>query len=101
MPLPEHRNGVRAVTAGALAEGDHDRPPVRHALDLALEDWPPCHAGSLRIASMITRRHARLRPEIRVGRLASGIRASMNSGCSSPQSQVCMPPIEVPMTRRA
>ena len=44
--------------------------------------------------------HARLRPEICVGRLARGISASMSSGCRSPQSQTCMPPIEVPMTRR-
>ena len=52
------------------------------------------------MASMIIRRQARFRPEICVGRLASGISASMKSGCISPQSQVCIPPIEVPMTSR-
>ena len=50
---------------------------------------------------MTMRRQTRLRPEICVGRLASGMSASMNCGCSSPQSQVCMPPMEVPMTSRA
>src|SRR5947208_422742 len=62
---------------------------------------PPFHAESLRMASIITRRHARLRPEIWIGKLASGISPSMKSGCSSPQSQVCIPPIEVPITSRA
>ena len=50
---------------------------------------------------MIMRRQARLRPEIWIGKLASGMSASMKSGCASPQSQVCIPPIEVPITSRA
>ena len=49
---------------------------------------------------MAIRRHMRLRPEICVGRLASGISASMKSGYISPHSQECMPPIDVPITRR-
>ena len=49
---------------------------------------------------MTTRRQTRLRPEICVGTLASGISASMKSGYVSPHSQVCMPPIDVPMTSR-
>ena len=53
------------------------------------------------MASMTMRRHARLRPEIWVGKLASGMSASMKSGCSSPHSQVCIPPIDVPITNRA
>ncbi len=52
------------------------------------------------MASMITRRQTRLRPEIGPGRLASGISASMKSGYCSPHIQVCMPPIDVPITRR-
>ena len=63
--------------------------------------YSPCsQPGSLRMASMITRRQTRFLPEIWVGNEASGSRASMNSGCISPQSQVCIPPIEVPITSR-
>src|SRR5437588_12173501 len=64
-----------------------------------LDGWvlysPPFQAGSFRMASMVIRRQARFRPEIWVGKLANGISASMKSGCISPQSQVCIPPIDV------
>ena len=53
-----------------------------------------------RAASLTNLRHIRFRPAICVGKLANGIRASMNSGWSCPHSQVCMPPIDVPITRR-
>ena len=60
-----------------------------------------CQSGESRMASMTTRRQTRLRPEICVGRLPSGMSASMKSGCSSPHSHACIPPIEVPrMSRR-
>ncbi len=49
---------------------------------------------------MMARRQMRLRPEICVGKLASGSKASMKSGYFSPHSQVCMPPIDVPITSR-
>src|ERR1035438_82960 len=61
---------------------------------------PPFQSGSPRIASITIRRQTRLRPEICAGRLARGMRASMKSGYRSPQTQVCMPPIDVPRTRR-
>ena len=35
--LPDRRQRVRAVAGGAVAERDHDRAPLRHALDLFLE----------------------------------------------------------------
>ena len=53
------------------------------------------------MASIIMRRQPRLRAEIWVGKLASGMSASINSGCNSPHNHVCMPPIDVPITRRA
>src|SRR5438132_1329462 len=40
----------------------------------------------------------RFLPAIAAGWQASGIRASMNSGYVSPHTQVCMPPIEAPIT---
>ena len=61
---------------------------------------PFFHSGSLRIASMIICRIMRLRPAISTGALASGISASMKSGYVSPHIQVCIPPIDVPMTSR-
>jgi hypothetical protein len=36
--LPHHGHGMRAVSARLRAQGDDDRPPPRHALDLALQD---------------------------------------------------------------
>ncbi len=45
-------------------------------------------------------RHMRLRPAIGAGRLASGRSASMKSGCASPHTHACIPPIDVPITRR-
>ncbi len=45
-------------------------------------------------------RQTRLRPPICTGRLASGISASIIVGYVSPHSQVCIPPIDVPMTSR-
>ena len=50
--------------------------------------------------SITIRRIIRLRPAICAGSEASGISASMKSGYISPQSQVCIPPIDVPMTSR-
>jgi hypothetical protein len=61
---------------------------------------PLFHAGSFLIESMTIRRIIRLRPEIWTGRLAKGISASMKPGYFSPHTQVCIPPIEVPITSR-
>ena len=61
---------------------------------------PSFHAGSRSMASMNILRHMRLRPAIWTGRQAKGIRASTNSGYVSPQTKVCMQPIEVPRIRR-
>jgi hypothetical protein len=61
---------------------------------------PFIHAGSLRIASIISRRIIQLRLDISVGCDAIGTSASMKPGCVTPQIQVCMPPIELPMTSR-
>ena len=52
------------------------------------------------MASTIIRRIIRLRPAICTGALASGISASMKSGCVYPHTQLCIPPIEVPITSR-
>src|SRR5436305_1633789 len=49
---------------------------------------------------MIRRRIIQLRLDISVGCEAIGTSASMNSGWVMPQIQVCMPPIELPSTRR-
>ena len=49
---------------------------------------------------MIIRRIIQLRLDISVGCDAIGTSASMKSGYASPQIQVCMPPIELPITRR-
>ena len=50
--------------------------------------------------SMIILRSMRLRPPISTGAEASGISASMKSGYIVPHIQVCMAPIEVPITSR-
>ena len=47
------------------------------------------------------RRHRRLRPSTFVGRAEIGMRASIMSGCRTPHIQVCMPPIEMPITAGA
>ena len=62
--------------------------------------FPPFQSGSLRMESMIILRIIRFRPAIWTGRLARGMSASMKSGYVSPHSHVCMPPMEVPITRR-
>ena len=46
------------------------------------------------------RRIIQLRPDIGAGSEAIGISASAKSGCSMPQTQTCMPPIELPMMAR-
>ena len=50
--------------------------------------------------SMIIFRITRLRPAMAVGALASGTRPSAKSGYVSPQTQQCIAPIDVPITRR-
>ena len=50
--------------------------------------------------SMIRRRIIQLRLDISVGCEAIGTSASMKSGWATPQIQACMPPIELPITRR-
>jgi len=52
------------------------------------------------MASMTTRRHARLRPEICVGTLATH-QCVHEVGMFSPHIHVCIAPIDVPMTSRA
>ncbi len=59
---------------------------------------PSFQSGSCRIASTTMCRHIALRPAIATGRHASGIHASANPGWDSAHTQVCMPPIEVPIT---
>ena len=49
---------------------------------------------------MMSRRIIQLRLDISVGCDAIGTSASMNSGWATPQIHVCMPPIELPSTRR-
>ena len=49
---------------------------------------------------MIRRRIIQLRLAIAVGCEAIGASASMKSGYFTPHTQVCMPPIELPITRR-
>ena len=50
--------------------------------------------------SMISRRIIQLRLDISVGNDAMGTAASMKSGYFCAQIHVCMPPIELPSTRR-
>src|SRR5439155_23916697 len=69
----------------------YHRGPAADRYTLSLHDALPI---------LTMRRHARLRPEIWVGKLASGMSASMKSGCISPHNQVCIPPIDVPITIR-
>jgi hypothetical protein len=52
------------------------------------------------MVSSIIRRSIQLRLAIAVGCDAIGTSASMYPGYFSPQSQVSMPPIELPMMRR-
>ena len=54
----------------------------------------------MRTASITIRRIIQLRPDIGPGSDAIGTSASMKSGCVVPQTQVSIPPIELPMTRR-
>ena len=49
---------------------------------------------------MISRLIIQLRLDISVGCEAIGTSASMKSGWVTPQIQACMPPIELPSTRR-
>ena len=56
--------------------------------------------GSRLMESMIILRSMRLRPPISTGAEARGISASMKSGYMVPHIQVCMAPIEVPITSR-
>ena len=49
---------------------------------------------------MAIARHTRLRPTIATGRQASGIKASIMSGCVTPHTNVCIAPMLVPITRR-
>ena len=49
---------------------------------------------------MIRRRIIQLRPDISVGSEAIGTAMSMKSGYFCAQIQVCMPPIELPITSR-
>jgi len=50
------------------------------------------------MSSMIILRHIRFRPASCVGMQASGTTPSMTSGYRSAQSQLCMQPIDVPIT---
>ena len=52
------------------------------------------------MVSISMRRSIQLRLDISLGCAAIGTSASMKSGCFTPQIQVCMPPIEFPITRR-
>ena len=52
------------------------------------------------MVSSIIRRSIQLRAAISVGCEAIGTSASMNCGYLPPQIQVCMPPIELPITSR-
>ena len=61
---------------------------------------PALYSGSPLMACMIIARNMRLRPAISTGALASGISASIKPGYMYPQIQVCIPPIDVPVTRR-
>ncbi len=61
---------------------------------------PSFQLGSRLMESIIILRSIRLRPPISTGAEASGINASMKSGYIVPHIQVCMAPIEVPMTTR-
>ena len=52
------------------------------------------------MVSSIIRRSIQLRAAISVGCDAIGTSASIICGYFTPQSQVCMPPIELPITSR-
>src|SRR2546430_2774461 len=52
------------------------------------------------MVSMMSRRIIQLRLDISVGCEAIGTSASMKPACCTPQIQVCMPPMELPSTRR-
>ncbi len=52
------------------------------------------------MSSMIMRRHIRFRPAICAGKQPRGTTPSMKGGYRSAQSQLCMQPIDVPITSR-
>ena len=52
------------------------------------------------MVSSIIRRSIQLRAAISVGCEAIGTSASISADIFTPQSQVCMPPIELPITSR-
>ena len=62
---------------------------------------PFFQSGSFLIESMIRRRVIQLRLAISVGVAAIGAAASMKPGYFCAQIQVSIPPIELPITRRA